>query len=103
MKLTEEQRLAMAEEAADLQAVMGTPAGRRFMWRLLARCGTFHSGWSPSAEIHLKAGMRQVGLQYLADVHEHCFDAYQAMEREAREAALRAQQAREHPSTNEAN
>jgi hypothetical protein len=34
------------------------------------------------------------------EVHEHCFDAYQAMEREAREAALIA---RESTTTNEAN
>lgn len=99
-KLTAEQLEAAREEADDLRAVMDTPAGRRFIWRLLGRCGTFQSGWTPSAEIHLRAGMRQIGLQYFGEVHEHCFDAYQAMEREAREAALIA---RESTTTNEAN
>lgn len=88
MKLTPEQIEEQRREVADLQAVMGTDAGRRFMWRLLGRCGTFQSGWTPSAEIHLRAGMRQVGLSYLGDIHTHCFDAYQAMEREARDADI---------------
>ena len=88
MKLTPEQIEEQRREVADLQAVMDTDAGRRFMWRLLGRCGTFQNGWTPSAEIHLRAGMRQIGLSYLADIHEHCFPAYQAMEREARDAEL---------------
>jgi hypothetical protein len=47
-KLTAEQLEAAREEADDLRAVMDTPAGRRFIWRLLGRCGTFQSGWTPS-------------------------------------------------------
>jgi hypothetical protein len=88
MNLTPEQIEEQRREVEDLQAVMATEAGRRFVWSLLGRCGTFHGGWSPSAEIHLKAGMRQIGLMYLADVHEHCFEAYQAMEREAHDAEM---------------
>lgn len=95
-KLTPEQEKAERERVADLREVMDSKAGRRFVWRLLGDCGTFHNGWSPSAEIHLKAGMRQIGLALFADVHAHCFEQYQAMEREAREAAMLQEQ-----STNE--
>lgn len=88
MNLTPEQEELRRKYVHDLQQVMGTESGRRFIWDLLGRCEIFHSGWSPSAEIHLKAGMRQIGLPIYADLHEHCFEAYQAMEREAREAEL---------------
>ena len=87
-QLTPEQREAARERIADLQSVMSTDAGRRFIWRLLGECGTFHTGWSPSAEIHLRAGMRSIGLAVYADVHAHCFEQYQAMEREARDAEM---------------
>lgn len=94
--LTPEQQRDEKERIADLQAVMSTVPGRRFVWRLLGQCGTFHTGWSPSAEIHLRAGMRTIGLSLYGDVHAHCFEQYQAMEREARDAEMIRRQ-----STNE--
>lgn len=100
-KLTPEQTNAEKDRIADLRAVMATPAGRRFMWRLIGDCGTFQSGWSPSAEIHLRAGMRQIGLAMFADVHAHCFEQYQEMEREAREAALLRQEREKSNHNNE--
>lgn len=92
MTLTAEQEELQRRHVADLHEVMSTEGGRRFIWNLLGRCEIFHVGWSPSAEIHLKAGMRQIGLPLYADLHEHCFEAYQAMEREAREAELLARE-----------
>lgn len=89
MAETERQQIEREQIIADLQAVMALPAGRRFMWRLLGDTGVFHSGWSPSAEIHLRAGMRSVGLKYYHEIHEHCFATYQVMEQEAREAAMK--------------
>lgn len=86
-QLTEKQKRRIEQQANDLRAVMSTPEGRRFVWDLLGECGTFQLGWSPSAEIHLRAGMRSVGLGLFARVHADCFNEYQAMEREAREAA----------------
>jgi len=85
--LTEQQKQRLEQRANDLRAVMATAEGRRFVWDLLGECGTFQLGWSPSAEIHLRAGMRSVGLSLLARVHVDCFNEYQAMEREARDAA----------------
>lgn len=94
-QLTEEQQRREEQRANDLRIVMSTPEGRRFVWDQLAECGTFHSGWSPSAEIHLRAGMRQIGLALFARVHRDCFNEYQAMEREARDKAERERLERE--------
>jgi len=94
---TPEQIESDSERIADLVDVMSSPAGRRFVWRLLGECGTFQLGWTPSAEIHLHAGKRLIGLNLFGDVHAHCFEQYQEMEREAREAdRLRKEQPTTH-------
>jgi hypothetical protein len=37
-----------AEEDGDLRDVMDTPAGRRWMWRLLTRCGIYRLSYTPN-------------------------------------------------------
>lgn len=48
-------------ELEDVRAVISTPNGRRFIWRLLQECHVFDSIWEPSARIHYWAGQQDIG------------------------------------------
>lgn len=52
----------------DLKAVLALPQGRRYLNDLLERCGIGQDIWSPSAEIHRKAGMQFIGLSIIEDI-----------------------------------
>lgn len=62
------ERLKEKDEKKDLQAVLATREGRRFLWRLLEECKVFESIWEPSARIHYLAGKHDFGLWLLAEV-----------------------------------
>lgn len=74
------------QTANDLRAVMGSPAGRRFMWELLSRAGIYRSVWDNSARIHYNAGRQDFGHELVALITEHDPDGWLAMESEARKA-----------------
>jgi len=57
-------------EMADLREILALPVGRRFLWRMLAKCKTFGSVWHPSALIHFNAGQQDVGHALLAEINE---------------------------------
>lgn len=72
-------------ELDDLEAVLSSPAGRRFVWRLLEQSGVFRQVFS-GEETHRMAfmdGNRVHGLRIFADVHEACPERYLEMVREA--------------------
>lgn len=48
-------------ERADVRAVLATPHGKRFIWRLLCHSQMFASIWHPSALIHANAGRHDFG------------------------------------------
>jgi hypothetical protein len=66
----EDEKLKRERELDDLRAVITTPEGRRVMWRLLSRCGTFASIWEPSAKIHYNSGQQDVGHYLMAEIVE---------------------------------
>ena len=72
---------ARKQAADDLQAVMGTDAGRRFMWRQLGATSMFHECYSPEQE-----GGRRVGLALLREVMAVCPGQYLLMQKEALDA-----------------
>lgn len=78
-----QQRLEALEHAA-VKAVMSTEAGRLVMWSLLERCGIYASVWTPSAEIHYRAGKQDMGHEIQALILEVDEDLYDLMAREAR-------------------
>ena len=48
---------------SDFKAVVNTPAGRRFLWRLLAECGVHHSSFSiADQQMAYREGRRSIGL-----------------------------------------
>lgn len=79
-------REQVEQAKADLEAVMGTPAGRRFMWALLGETGLYRSSYHPSALIHFQEGQRSIGLALLARLTADCPDQYLTMQGEAIDA-----------------
>lgn len=65
------------QELDDLRAVLDTPPGLRFVWRVLNTAGVFttsFTGEGPST--FFNEGRRDLGLRVLADVIEARPDAY---------------------------
>jgi hypothetical protein len=54
----------------DIREVMRSAAGRRFMWRVLEKCGTFGSIWHASAAIHYNAGQQDIGHFIMSEIAE---------------------------------
>lgn len=77
-------------ERAAMKAVMSTPEGRLVMWSLLEGMGIFRSIWTPSAEIHYRAGWQDAGHQLQALILAADEDLYDLMCREARARVKRA-------------
>ena len=62
------ERVAREIELDDLRAVLSTPKGRRFFYRLIFDiAGVQSPSWSPSAEIHYKEGRRSVGIDLMLE------------------------------------
>ena len=69
------QTLRRDREMDDLRAVVASPAGERFLRRVLEHVGTFRSVWSPSAAIHFQAGQQDVGHWLMGEIGEADADA----------------------------
>lgn len=70
------------QEICDLQDLMALPAGRRFMWRLLAACGVFRPSYQGDAERAIyNEGRRGIGIPLLADIVEHCPGKFELMQK----------------------
>ena len=72
---------------ADVQFLLSTAQGRRFIWRYLEECGVYRSSvkgvFNPS-EVFFYEGRREIGLKILADVHNADPEAYTRMINEAK-------------------
>jgi hypothetical protein len=77
------ERRRIEREDADMAEVLSTPAGRRFVWRLLGITGVFSASWDPSARIHFNEGRRDVGLRYLAELNDKHPDRFLEAQAEA--------------------
>jgi hypothetical protein len=72
--------LRESQARADLRAVLGTPAGRRYIVRLVEeRCLLRQKIWTASAEIHLLEGRRQVGIDVMNEAARWAPDLYLEM------------------------
>jgi hypothetical protein len=80
------QKSARDREVDDVFFLLGTPQGRRFIWRYLEQCGLFASSFHHSgSQMYFNEGQRNVGLRLLADVNEANPAAYVTMMQEAKE------------------
>lgn len=63
--------IARTRELEDLRAILDTPAGRRFAWRLLEHCRAFASvRGATDAHTNYNAGRQDVGHFVLAEITE---------------------------------
>lgn len=64
-----EKELSDVERARrGLAKILSTPEGREYLWRLMARAGTFETVWDNSARIHYNAGQQDFGRSILTDI-----------------------------------
>lgn len=83
-KATRTEQFQRDEELADLKHVIGTPMGRRVIWRLLSRAGAFRSTYDDHASrMAYNAGQQDVGHFILAEVSEADPEAWMLMQIEA--------------------
>lgn len=75
---------AQEQRIADCQWVMSTPSGRRWIAGLIQSCGLEAGGHIGSAEIHFRAGVREVGLRVKQEIEKACFEEFIKMLQEAR-------------------
>ena len=92
---TQDQHNELATEVRDLQHVMGTPQGRRFVWRLLDRCHIYTSSFTGNSETYFREGERNIGLMLFADINTSCPGLYATMQKEHIELLKRKQQRKE--------
>lgn len=65
---------------ADLLSVIGTPHGRRLVFKWLGYCGLYDVGFDTNNSVQSKnAGMRNVGIKILADIERADSLAYPKM------------------------
>ena len=66
-------------EANDIKWLMSGKQGRRIVWRLLDKAGLYRTSFTGNSETFFKEGMRNMGLFIVAEIHEHCPEAYPLM------------------------
>ena len=76
----------------DLRAVIGTDAGRRFIWTLLGDCGVFRTSFTGNNSTFFNEGKRFVGLEVLKRMNSAAPEAFANMQREAADRYLAEQQ-----------
>jgi hypothetical protein len=68
-----------AQQRHDLEWVMSTEQGRRFVWRLLGECRIYHDIVGDGAVAFRQIGRRQVGLFITDLITQHIPDSYMQM------------------------
>jgi len=73
------------QELHDIDALMATQAGSRFLWRLLTQSGVFRSSFSTDPLVMaMNEGQRNVGLRVVGDIMAACPEKYIDMMRLAK-------------------
>lgn len=60
------------QQLQDVRDVMSTPAGRRFIWRLLAEGNVFRNCFTGNSTTYYLEGKRELTLTFYTDVMEAC-------------------------------
>lgn len=73
-------KFSREQELDDVRAILSLPAGRRFLWRYLERCGVYKSSYDPSgSRVYFNEGERNIGILLLADITQADPQAYVSM------------------------
>ena len=82
-------------EIDDLQKVLKSPEGRRFVWRVLSEAGVFKASFSlNSMQTAFNEGRRDIGIWLIKDIDRAEPNAYAQMQREYY-SELKSKQAKE--------
>jgi hypothetical protein len=85
------------QELMDIDTLMSTPAGARFIWRLLTLSGIFRSSFSSDPLVMaMNEGQRNIGLRLLSDLTEACPDKYLNMMRTAKARKTKEEEDAQH-------
>lgn len=77
-------KLRRDQEIKDVQWILGTIQGRRFIWRLLGITGLFRTSFAgDDSRTNFNEGRRDIGLRILEDINESKPEAYLQMTQEA--------------------
>ena len=63
------------QQKLELEAVLANPKGRRYLLRVMERCGVWRSCWDSSARIHFNAGKQDAGREIREEI-ETLFPEY---------------------------
>lgn len=78
------------QELRDIQAVMSTREGRRFLNRVLDKAAVMRCSFTGNAnQTAFNEGQRNIGLFITGEIMEECGDLYLLMLREAKDAEAR--------------
>jgi len=72
------------KEIDDFNWIMSDARGRRFMWRTLAQTGLYRNPFTGNSQTFFNCGQMNIGQWLMAEIHEHCPDAYMQMVNEAK-------------------
>ncbi|MDD9340221.1 MAG: hypothetical protein PV362_11360 [Providencia heimbachae] len=79
-------KLRKEREDDDLEQVMNTESGRRFIWKILSASGVFHSSFSSDPySTAFNEGARNKGLELFNNLLSVCPDLYLVMAKEDKE------------------
>lgn len=82
-------------ELEDLRFVLGTPQGRRMIWRYLSRCGVYQTSFSENTNTtYFREGERNIGLVIHAEALEASSDLFLKMMQEAESEKNKSQKGR---------
>lgn len=80
-----QQNLRRMQELQDIEHVMSSEQGRRFMWRMLSLAGVFRSSMTGNSQTFFNEGMRVIGTTLMGDIAEAELEELELkMRREAR-------------------
>lgn len=83
-KRSKQDKLNDTQEKLDLEWILSTPQGRRFIWKFLTTAGIFQSSFTGNSTTFFNEGKRDIGLKLLAEVTEANPDAYTLMMKESK-------------------
>jgi hypothetical protein len=73
------------QQVEDFKWLMAHKQGRRFVSRLLNLTGVFRTSMTGNSSTFFNEGRRDIGLQLMAEINDHCLDQYVMMLKEQAE------------------
>ena len=86
--LSEFEKAQQQLQALDIEVVMGTENGRRFIWRILEYCGIYRDIDGDRSDMLKQIGNRQAGLYILGIVSDIAEDQVFKMMKEAKNRSV---------------